>query len=79
MTKVKAKLAKKRAVKTKQRTHKGASKRFKITASGKVLHRRHGARHLISNKSKSAVRRLRRMSEVEGAFAKKIKKLLAVA
>lgn len=65
--------------KTKQRTHKSASKRFKLTATGKVMHRKHGARHLISNKSKRQVRRLRTMSVVEGRFEKKIKKLLAVA
>jgi large subunit ribosomal protein L35 len=69
----------KKSKKLKQRTHKAAAKRFKITATGKVLHRAHGARHRISYKSKSQVRRLRRMKLVTGAFEKKLKKLLGLA
>ena len=30
----------------KQKTHKGVKKRFRITAKGKVKHRRAGTRHL---------------------------------
>jgi ribosomal protein L35 len=30
---------------TKVKTHKGASKRFKVTKNGKVLHRSHYLRH----------------------------------
>jgi large subunit ribosomal protein L35 len=66
-------------VKIKQRTHKAASKRFKVTGSGKVLHRSQNARHLISNKSKKQMRRLKQMKQVVGRFEKKIKKLLALA
>lgn len=66
-------------MKAKPRTHKGASKRFKITGTGKVLHRGQGARHRITHKSKSAVNRLRRMKLVEGPMEKKVKKLLRLA
>lgn len=66
-------------MKTKPRTHKAAKKRFKLTGTGKVLHRAQGGRHRIKHKSKSQVRRLRRMKLVTGAFEKKIKKLLRVA
>lgn len=39
------------------KTKKIVRKRFKITASGKVMHRVQGARHLRSKKSKSHQRR----------------------
>jgi large subunit ribosomal protein L35 len=65
--------------KAKPRTHKGASKRFKITGSGKVLHRGQGVRHRITHKAKSAVRRQRRMKLVEGTIEIKVKKLLRIA
>lgn len=65
-------------MKNKPRTHKAAAKRFKVTGSGKVLHRAQGARHRISHKSKSQMRRLRRMRLVSGEFAKKIKQLLRI-
>ncbi|MHC4678301.1 MAG: 50S ribosomal protein L35 [Planctomycetota bacterium] len=42
----------------KQKTHKGSSKRVKITASGKVKHRRAGAGHLMSGKNAKRRRRL---------------------
>ena len=35
----------------KQKTHKGLSKRVKVTASGKIKHKRSGAGHLMSKKS----------------------------
>ncbi|HNQ30864.1 MAG TPA: 50S ribosomal protein L35 [Candidatus Woesebacteria bacterium] len=65
-------------MKNKQRTHKGASKRFKVTAGGKVLHRSHTIRHLRKAKSKNQIRRLKQMKEVEGVHAKKIKRLLGL-
>lgn len=61
---------------TKQKTKKSALKRFKITKTGKVLHRSHGIRHLRSQKSKKQLRRLRQMKKVEGQFKRKIKKML---
>ncbi len=64
---------------SKQKTHKGAAKRFKVTAKGKLLHRSHKLRHLRASKSKKAVRNLKKLKVVEGAIEKKIKKLLALA
>jgi large subunit ribosomal protein L35 len=40
------------------KTHKGIHKRFKRTATGKVLRRRSGKRHLMSTKSARRARRL---------------------
>ncbi len=62
----------------KQKTHKSAAKRFKVTKSGKVLVRQQGFRHLLSKKSKKWLRRKKKLKKVTGTFAKKIKKLLAI-
>ncbi|GAA1907240.1 50S ribosomal protein L35 [Streptantibioticus ferralitis] len=60
----------------KNKTHSGASKRFKITGSGKVLRERAGKRHLLERKSSQLTRRLTGNVEMAPADAKKIKKLL---
>jgi len=44
----------------KLKTHKGMKKRFKITATGKVLHKRCGSSHLMSHKSGKRVRGMRK-------------------
>ncbi len=63
----------------KQKTRKGVAKRFKITASGKVLRRSQNMRHLRRKKSKKAIRSYRVPIEVQGKWAKKIKRMLGVA
>lgn len=60
----------------KQRTKKSAAKRFKITKTGKVLHRSQYLRHLLSKKSKRRIRRLKLYKIVQGQYQKKIKKML---
>jgi large subunit ribosomal protein L35 len=42
----------------KQKTHKGLAKRVKVTAKGKVKHRRAGSGHLMSSKNAKRRRRL---------------------
>jgi len=46
--------------KIKMKTHKGAKKRFKVSANGKVSHKKCGSSHLMSHKSGKQVRNLRR-------------------
>jgi large subunit ribosomal protein L35 len=46
----------------KLKTHKGSKKRFKVSATGKVSHKRCGSSHLMSHKSGKQVRRLRKKS-----------------
>ena len=46
--------------KIKMKTHKGAKKRFKVSANGKVSHKKCGSSHLMSHKTGKQVRRLRR-------------------
>lgn len=63
----------------KQKTRKGAARRFKITATGKVLRRSQNMRHLRARKSKRAIRAYRVNKEVVGKFARKIKRMLGLA
>jgi large subunit ribosomal protein L35 len=51
----------------KLKTHKGMKKRFKISATGKVSHKRCGSSHLMSHKSGKRVRRLRKTSTLDVA------------
>ncbi len=59
----------------KQRTNKSASKRFKVTPTGKVTHRS-PLRHLKANKSKRQLRSLKVTKEIPGLMGKKIKQML---
>lgn len=65
--------------KYKQKTRKAASKRFKITGTGKVLRRAQNMRHLRRKKSKRAIRAARVPKQVTGRFAMKIKKMIGIA
>lgn len=65
--------------KNKHKTRKGVAKRFKITASGKVLRRAQNMRHRRRIKSKKAIRAYRNPIEVKGVWAKKIKQMVGVA
>ena len=65
--------------KNKQKTRSGVAKRFKITATGKVLRRSQNSRHRRRIKSKKAIRSYRVPTEVTGKWAKKIKKMLGLA
>ena len=60
----------------KNKTHSGASKRFKITGSGKLLRQQAGLRHLLEHKSSTLTRRLSGTTEVSKADAKTVRKLL---
>ena len=46
----------------KLKTHKGIKKRFKVSATGKVSHKRCGSSHLNSHKSGGKIRKLRKKS-----------------
>jgi large subunit ribosomal protein L35 len=60
----------------KMKTHRGAAKRFKITATGKIT-RRHAYRdHLLEHKPTRRTRRLGREALVEGGDRKHVKRLL---
>lgn len=55
----------------KMKTHKGLKKRVRVTASGRVKHRRSFTGHLLSGKPGSRRQRLRRAGYLHGPDAKK--------
>ena len=60
----------------KLKTRKGAKKRFKLTASGKVKRKRGYLRHILSSKSRKQKRHLRGSAILESVDTKGIKRLL---
>ena len=60
----------------KMKTHSGAKKRFKVTGSGKLLHRRANRNHLLEHKPSTRTRRLANEEVMSDADSKKAKKLL---
>jgi large subunit ribosomal protein L35 len=59
----------------KQKTHRGAAKRFRISGSGKVLRRKATGNHMLGKKSSSRKRRITG-TVVVGPEARVVKKLL---
>ena len=60
----------------KQKTHKGAKKRFKISASGKVLRHHSMCSHILTKKTTKRKRRLRQQAVVTGKLGRKVQQLL---
>jgi len=57
----------------KQKTHKGLSKRVKVTKNGKVKHKRAGRGHLMGSKNAKRRRRLSNSSTMTSTMAKTAK------
>ena len=47
------------------KTHRGAKKRFKVTATGKILRMHSGKRHLLGTKAAKRMRKLKKLTQVE--------------
>ncbi|MBK8459313.1 MAG: 50S ribosomal protein L35 [Micropruina sp.] len=60
----------------KMKTHSGAKKRFKLTGTGKVMHRKAGKMHLNEHKSSTRTRRLDGDAVLAPGDAKKARRLL---
>jgi len=58
------------------KTHKGASKRFKLTGSGKIVREKAYTSHILTKKNAKRKRRLGNDIEVSTADTKKVKRLL---
>jgi large subunit ribosomal protein L35 len=58
------------------KTHRGAAKRFRRTARGKVKRAHAFARHILTNKTRSRKRRLRRSTLVSKAEAALVARML---
>jgi large subunit ribosomal protein L35 len=57
----------------KRKTHSGASKRIKVTGSGKLLHRRPSQNHFLQKKSSSRKRGYSLNHDVSSADMTKVK------
>ena len=60
----------------KLKTNRGAAKRFKVTASGKVKHYKAYASHLLSGKTTKRKRNLRKSELVSERDVKNVKRLI---
>jgi large subunit ribosomal protein L35 len=65
--------------KLKLKTHRGARKRFKVTATGKILRMHSGKRHLLGTKRSGRMRKLKKLTLVSKADARNVKLLLPYA
>ena len=61
---------------SKMKTRKAVAKRFKVTATGKLMHGGLGLNHLMRKKSKSTRRRLLKGSVLSEHQTKRIKQML---
>ena len=62
--------------KMKLKTHRGAKKRFKITATGKIKRMHSGKRHLLGTKKPGRMRKLKKLTLVSQADMLKTKQML---
>ncbi|MCO1581786.1 MULTISPECIES: 50S ribosomal protein L35 [unclassified Crossiella] len=62
----------------KQKTHKGTSKRIRVTGSGKLMREKTGRRHKLERKSSQLTRRLEGTEVVSKNDAPRLKRLLGL-
>jgi large subunit ribosomal protein L35 len=62
--------------KLKLKTHRGARKRFKITATGKIKRMHAGKRHFTGTKASRRMRKLKKLTLVTKADMLKTKQML---
>ncbi len=60
------------------KTHKGASKRFKITASGKVKYKKANLRHILTSKNSKRKRQLGKAGVLNTTQANIIKEVIHI-
>ena len=60
----------------KMKTHRAGAKRYKISASGKILRLKSGKKHLLAHKSQSRKRKLRRGRVLSKTQSKTIKRMI---
>jgi large subunit ribosomal protein L35 len=60
----------------KNKTHSGASKRFRFTASGKIVRQKTNLRHHLEHKPSTRTRRLAGIEVVHAPDARRIRRLL---
>ncbi len=60
----------------KLKTHKGASKRFKKTGTGKIVRGHSFARHILTSKTRSRKRKLKQQVVADKADQHKLKRMI---
>jgi large subunit ribosomal protein L35 len=60
----------------KMKTNRAAAKRFRVTGSGRIRRSKSGLNHMMQEKSRKRLRRLRKNDMVDGTLEKRIKLLL---
>lgn len=63
----------------KMKSNRGAKKRFKVSASGKIKHRRNYKSHILTKKSAKRKRKLRKYSYVHDSDTARVKAMLLEA
>ena len=58
------------------KTNRGAAKRFRVTATGKIKYKRGNARHMLTKKSRKRKRQMRRAGVISGPDTKRLHRLL---
>jgi large subunit ribosomal protein L35 len=66
-------------MKQKLKTHRGAAKRFKLTASGKIKRRHAFARHILTKKAANRKRKLGKSAILAEADFKTVRDMLPYA
>ena len=66
-------------MKQKLKTHKGAAKRFKVTGTGKVMHRKGHISHLRLKKAGRSKRQISEMIVASAPMQKRVRRLLPYA
>jgi len=62
----------------KMKTNAGAKKRFKVTGTGKLVHRQAGKKHLNEHKSSRRTRRLAPDDVLATADEQRVRRMLAI-
>ena len=60
----------------KLKAHKGASKRFQRTGSGKLMRRQAGKRHIMTTKARDRKRRLKGLAPVDATVTRVVSRLM---
>lgn len=63
----------------KMKTKKSVSKRFKITASGKIVRGKANRRHLLGHKTSKRKRQLKKGGQVDSTDVKRVKSTMPYA
>ncbi|HID95876.1 MAG TPA: 50S ribosomal protein L35 [Candidatus Latescibacteria bacterium] len=61
----------------KMKTHRGAAKRFKITATGRIKRNKAYKSHLLTKKTAKRKRLLRKSALVESVDLRKVKRMIS--